>query len=518
MKKRLIIYPLLKGHDNDLILNFDEAGAIVDRRNFLHKSFIGMSALVVGTSCSKEVKESFISPIEVTSLKFRITGAMKEMATHNDVNDARCYFWIFKEENLPSECPGPAIVTTHGERISVTVTNDLDEPHAFFIKDVVDSGPIAPGETKRFTFTAPVPGSYLYYDHLNAPVNRIMGLHGALIVMPRNLNQKSTPYLNPTREVRNLFDDLGDVALFPGLAWGQGDPKTNTPPFRQYLWLLHEVSPVLFEEVGNFTPGKDYPADKFRQAFTQDPYANTFETGKFNRKPHFFTINGQSGHFAHHNPYITPCRRVGEPVVIRVLNAGIYSHSLHFHANHYFVTSVNNVIQDNLLWLDTFSVHELEGFDFVYPFRRPPDIPNEGGRGFGTDRPLRTMKGKPVWPPVEEMNVVFRPENFNETARMSPLCYPMHDHIEPSQTAQGANYPTGMICGAFFTGDRNTPGFQNFPEYPHEFDVDPLSTTDLCAPMSPHSHNPQGRPQREESDPRTVGNSHGGTHSGSHGG
>jgi hypothetical protein len=50
--------------------------------------------------------------------------------------------------------------------------------------------------------------------------------------------------------VQRLFDDLGASVQFPGLAWEQGDPANHTPPFRQHIWLLHEASPVLFEEVG----------------------------------------------------------------------------------------------------------------------------------------------------------------------------------------------------------------------------------------------------------------------------
>jgi hypothetical protein len=45
--------------------------------------------------------------------------------------------------------------------------------------------------------------------------------------------------------------------------------------------------------------------------------------------------------------------------------------------------------------------------------------------------------------------------------RQSPLCYPMHDHSEASQTAQGGNYNCGLISGIYFLGDRN--GMINFP-------------------------------------------------------
>ena len=34
----------------------------------------------------------------------------------------------------------------------------------------------------------------------------------------------------------------------------------------------------------------------------------------------------------------------------------------------------------------------------------------------------------------------------------------MHDHTEPSQSAQGGNYGLGMMSGMHFIGDRNTTG------------------------------------------------------------
>ena len=37
--------------------------------------------------------------------------------------------------------------------------------------------------------------------------------------------------------------------------------------------------------------------------------------------------------------------------------------------------------------------------------------------------------------------------------RLSPICFPMHDHSEASQVAQGGNYNCGMISGILFTGD-----------------------------------------------------------------
>ncbi len=70
---------------------------------------------------------------------------------------------------------------------------------------------------------------------------------------------------------------------------------------------------------------------------------------------------------------------------------------------------------------------------------------------------------KPVWPPTEE-HAVFLPAlgiNAGVTpiaVQLSPMCYPMHDHSEPTQTAQGGNYNNGLLSGINFTGDQNALG------------------------------------------------------------
>jgi hypothetical protein len=398
-------------------------------------------------------------------------------------NPAECYFWVFKEARYPAECPGPQIYVVEGARLVINVTNNLDGPHAFCIPGMVDTGPIAPGQTKTVDFQVKDPGSYLYYDNLNEPVNRVMGLHGAFIVMPKEAKSghKLTPYKNPTEAVQNLFDDLGTAAWWPGLSWEQGDPLGNTPPTRQHIWLLHQASPVLFDEVGQFAqdnPGQDYSAVSFVTKFLFDPFVNcsndprTSDTaalprqaGQHNRKPQFFTVNGQSGMFAHDHPLITPMYRVGEPALVRILNAGLWLHSMHLHANHFYVSAVNNEVQENPLWLDVFGVQPMWHVDYVIPFMRPPDVPNERGIG-RADRPLGTC-----WPPAQELQQHFPPLGTMRTGldgtqidiaqRQSPLCYPMHDHCEPSQVAQGGNYNCGLISGIYFIGDRNGGG--DFP-------------------------------------------------------
>jgi hypothetical protein len=419
------------------------------------------------------------------------------MVTHNPggalPNEALCYFWVFKEDRFPTECPGPQIFAFEGDRITVNVTNALDGPHAFIIPGrrpgdtpMVDTGPIAPGATVSVTFEAKDPGTYLYHDNLNAPVNRVMGLHGAFVIMPQAAasGHKLTPYKNPTPAVQQLFDDFGSAPWFPGLAWETGDAATSTPPTRQHIWLLHQASPVLFEEVGLFAqnnPGQDYPAAQFLDLFLNDPFVNSSNDPRVppgtplvtplpNRKPSYFTINGQSGHFSHNHGVITPNYRIGEPTLVRTINAGLMLHSMHMHANHNYVTAVNNEPQDSLLWIDTFTAYPMEHYDYMIPYMRPPDIPNV--RGIGRADAGIVTNFATTWPPLEEFGRAHPPRgtlrtNFAGTALVdigqsqSPLVYPMHDHSEPSQTAQGGNYNCGLIAGMNIIGDRNT--MMDFP-------------------------------------------------------
>ena len=492
---------------------------IISRREFLKYSIGaagGMAVVVVGSKLSWLSLNPAYAQAVTQTLHFRVTDAIKEMHTHEPsgleigtgivpnevINDARCYFWIYKSVDpggspaldFPPESPGPVIVAAAGDDITITVTNDLDEPHAFFIPGMVDSGPIAPDATWTDTFTAGSPGGHLYYDNLNEPVNRVMGLHGAFIVMPvaATPGHKFTPYgpLPADHAVQRLYDDFGSSTHFPGLAWEESAGNLGDsgfcPPFRQYVWLSHQASPKLFAEVGSLAPGVLYDPLEFMNAFLRDPFQpHAFHTDNpgGNRIPQYFTFSGQSGYFSHLSPYITPMGRVGEPVVVHILNPGLWLHAMHLHANHFYVTTINGVVQPNPLWLDVFQIHPMDRVDYTVPFTRPPDVPNVRGIGL-PDMPLTSLAGLPTWPPMQELDMhlpdigdeiaenIFG-EDIDLAQRLSPLCYPMHDHSEPSQTCQGGNYNTGLISGIYFVGDRNVqvnPGIIPVG-YPADFPV-----------------------------------------------
>ena len=66
-----------------------------------------------------------------------------------------------------------------------------------------------------------------------------------------------------------------------------------------------------------------------------------------------------------------PYCRVGEPVLIRILNAGLWLHSTHMHANHEFVLQHNNRTDvvpgsfDNPIWMDVYTANPLDTYDMA---------------------------------------------------------------------------------------------------------------------------------------------------------
>ena len=80
----------------------------------------------------------------------------------------------------------PVIWMTEGETLEISITNRDDRPHSFAVTGMTARmDPVEKDQTGQFTIAGLPPGSYLYHDPHNWPVNRILGLNGALIVLPR---------------------------------------------------------------------------------------------------------------------------------------------------------------------------------------------------------------------------------------------------------------------------------------------------------------------------------------------
>lgn len=307
--------------------------------------------------------------------------------------------------------PSPEMRVAEGEEITITLTNNDTRSHAFVIRGAPGSyiSPVQPGQTGMASFKAPAGGTYLYMDGSLGPVNRLVGLHGAFIVEPKNRGRTAagsdTPYSQSMQnpQVQALFDAMGYHERFPGEQWEAENLQ------REKLWLFSQIDPSLNARVA---AGELIDPSTVRDNFV----------------PRYFTINGLSGFdTAHHNmdgdPHegragrIMPSGAQGQPCLLRCLNAGAANHAVHIHGNHCFQLCESDwngkhALSDHIQERDTWHLRPLQTIDMLLPYERPPDIPKE------------------AWPPKEEP---------------FPLRYVMHCHFELSQTAGGGNYPQGAV-------------------------------------------------------------------------
>jgi hypothetical protein len=292
--------------------------------------------------------------------------------------------------------PRRTIVAESGSTIKLTITNRLKEPHTFTIDEAGVDVTIAAGETTDIDFAAPPPGTYVYHDRTDAPVNRVLGLHGVLVVVPAE-----RPW---------TFDGT------------EGEFE------RQWLWVLADIDP----EWGRLA----------RLGAKIDPE-------KTPCVPRYFTLNDRSGVFSlaispdeaenlrtHEDTKPSGHARtvdvrdfphnedvgVGTGQLIRLVNAGVAVHQPHFHGNHVWTIAIDN---------KTLTRTHVEIVDGHIALQHWEDVVEMD--------PLATKAVMlPLKPPPDALDVV----------RANQECdwvYPMHCHAEMSQTAGGGLYPGGQV-------------------------------------------------------------------------
>ena len=352
-------------------------------------------------------------------------------------------FLAFKRTDIGGQdfrVPGPVLRVREDQPVTISVRNDRPEAHGFNITGLpcATIASIPPGETRCVTFTAPKAGTYLYYDgsrNVREPTSvppvlyRVLGLHGALVVHPVQSHTAAgspTPYSTSTHTpaIVALFDALGTTERFQG-----GNPGGKWQPcaidqeyaIQEKIWLCNQVDPrlnalvtssgitlgsILLNIAGNFTP-------------------------------RYFTINGRSGVDLASGDDVVAKNFIGEPTLIRVLNAGLCHHSTHIHGNHLMelaqadLATGEVVVRDNILERDVWQTWPMQRRDMLLPYEVPPDIPF---RNPVTGEAIAFVAGEAT----AGQAVAVAEEPF-------PLRFVMHCHTEMSQTAAGGNYPQGLV-------------------------------------------------------------------------
>ena len=320
--------------------------------------------------------------------------------------------------------PGPVFRVKEGDTVNFTIHNTRLEDHRFEIPgiDGAVSDAIPPGGTKTLSFTAPVAGTYMYQDGLMGPLYRVLGLHGVLVVEPldgRTAGNSQTPFsldkignAQAVRSVSAIFDALGTSDRFPGSKWVPS-PSGEAYSIQERIWVLNQVDPRFNALI---VPGQPMKKDA---ALTDDSSATW--------TPRYFTINNRSGFDLAEGSDVVIQNYIGEPTLIRVVNAGLAYHSNHIHGNHVMEMAEASLrpgpgfgkpmVRANIFERDVWSMQPGQRKDMLLPVEMPPDIPSAQRAA------LLSGTGQ------EKM----------------PMRYVMHCHCEMSNTAGGGNYPQGMV-------------------------------------------------------------------------
>lgn len=302
-----------------------------------------------------------------------------------------------RREHWASFFPDRTILAESGSTVRLRVHNRLSRPHGLRIAGVAGTGPVAPGTTASLTFAAPPPGTYVYDDPGGGSVERMLGLHGVLVV------------IDPGARWR----------LAPGLAEFE----------RQWLWLCQDVDPKWGERAraGEVIDArKTPPVPRYFMLNDQSGYRSLGldddEGG--NRRRHEDTLPSGSARDVDVRDFSPASGPAGTGQLVRMVNLGAVIHQMHFHGNHVWTVRRNGtdfprsggrvddeghvVLQQ---WEDVVELDPLDRKEIVLPIRRPPESTEQ------------------VW-----------------RARDEDWLYPMHCHAEPSQTAAGGLYPGGLVA------------------------------------------------------------------------
>jgi len=149
----------------------------------------------------KERKNKHLGNLIVRQALYITEGFIKQP------DEKMVYFRGFSQDSGTLDVPAKPLIVPQGEEITISINNTLTTEHSFVIDGIVDSGAIKAGESKTIVFTIQKTGSYLFHDNLNAPFNRLSGLHGGMEVISAS-KDKHHGIKQPRIKVVNDIDPL----------------------------------------------------------------------------------------------------------------------------------------------------------------------------------------------------------------------------------------------------------------------------------------------------------------------
>jgi FtsP/CotA-like multicopper oxidase with cupredoxin domain/Cu/Ag efflux protein CusF len=304
-------------------------------------------------------------------------------------------FWVFAPEGSgmcsPARLPSPTIRVEEGAHVRIHLHNTHYLPHTIHLHGTIHpnsmdgvpditQAPVMPGQTFVYEFVARHPGTFWYHCHVQPDVHVLMGLAGMFIIEPNR----------PHNNFRHLIVGAGRL---PDL----GRAEIEQGYRREYSLVYMDIDDRLNGIPATYTDPQEIERRMHRE------YDST------RRQPNIFLLNGRAFPFTLRD---TPIEvKSGEPVRLRILNAGARTIALHTHGHH-----------PTLIALDGYPV--------------PP--------GMRYTRDVFTIL------PAQRVDLELRPGSDRRYAS-GPGVWLMHDHDEIAVTNNGIS-PGGDLTTIVYEG------------------------------------------------------------------
>jgi FtsP/CotA-like multicopper oxidase with cupredoxin domain len=261
------------------------------------------------------------------------------------------------------QIPGPTLIVTEGQPVSVTLTNNLPAgagntsilfPGFNVTTSCSSATPVGtqglltceavPGGQVTYTFTPTSPGTRSYYSGTQGDLQVEMGLYGAVVVLPApaKIPAVCTAGLPLTAPGNNAKARAN---------WGERDFRLAASAYdhastcydREYLFQLSEMDLSVHNQAMDQVAAvkAKYPTGCV-QSVTAPDCALNVATEPY--RPAYFMVNGRSmpdnmdPNFSPqypHQPYNgNPHMHPGEITLLRIVGQGRWQHPLHEHGNH----------------------------------------------------------------------------------------------------------------------------------------------------------------------------------------
>ncbi|MFD0673255.1 multicopper oxidase domain-containing protein [Cohnella sp. GCM10027633] len=251
----------------------------------------------------------------------------------------QAYVWGYSLTNEPGTAvyPAPTLEVNEGDRVEVTLTNigpaktgikrlaHTIHFHGLDVDQANDGVPetskaLLVGDSFTYRFVATHAGTYFYHCHVDTIEHLQMGMHGAFVVKAKG---------------------------------GAKTAWTGGPAYdKEYVMTLNEIDPVWHKAVEN---GEPYDRTAFH--------------------PTYFTINGKAFPDTGGDPTTEITGKIGERILVRLVNSGYESHSMHLHGHHYQVIASDGRPLEHWLDKDTIDIGPGERYDLLITFEQSGTYP-----------------------------------------------------------------------------------------------------------------------------------------------